>query len=312
MILITGAAGFIGFNFLKHITKFIDKSEIIVVEKFTYAANESDFLDYKVKHCAIDIANRVALNEVFKKYNITSVIHFAAESHVDNSIKDSTPFILSNIVGTVNLLDLSVKYNVEKFLHISTDEVFGEVNYPNKFNEHSNINPRNPYSASKASAEHFVMSYGNTHKLPYIIVNSSNNYGPYQHKEKLIPKTITNLINGVNVPVYGKGLQIRDWIFVEDSCDIIYKIFNKGNLFDRYCIGGETEIKNIDLVTMILEKMNLKSNMIEYVTDRLGHDSRYSTDITKIKNEFDWHPKYDLSTGLDITIDWVKNNENRI
>lgn len=310
-ILVTGGAGFIGINFVKYLRRHTT-TDIVVLDKIGYASNHKELKNMKIPLEIVDIANRSLVEHVFNKYKFTHVVHFAAESHVDNSIKDSMPFVNSNIVGTVNLLDQVVKHGITKFIHISTDEVFGEVAYPDKFNEYSNICPRNPYSASKAAAEHFVISYGNTHKVPYVIVNSSNNYGPYQFPEKLIPLTIGRIINKNSIPVYGKGDQIRDWIYVEDTCDAIMRIITMGRVGDRYCIGGDNETKNLDLIYTILAKMNADRNLIEFVTDRPGHDVRYVTDTTKIKTELGWKPSTELSAGLDKTIEWIKKYENRI
>jgi dTDP-glucose 4,6-dehydratase len=310
-MLITGGAGFIGINFIKYLRKHTD-STVLVIDKMSYASN-LDELDAMGTHYEIvDIANRSQVEEIFNKHTFTHVVHFAAESHVDNSIKDSMPFVDSNIVGTVNLLDMVVRHGIEKFIHISTDEVFGEVPYPGKFNEYSNICPRNPYSASKAAAEHFVIAYGNTHKVPYVIINSSNNYGPFQYPEKLIPLTIGKILNGEKIPVYGKGDQIRDWIYVEDTCEAIMRIISMGRIGHRYCIGGDNETKNLDLVYTILDKLGADKNLVEFVTDRPGHDVRYTTDINKIKTEMGWRPKTPLSIGLDKTIEWIKRYEDRI
>lgn len=310
-MLITGGAGFIGINFVKFLKKQgID--DVLVVDKMGYASNKSELENMGTSYEVLDLANKVAVEKLFQAYNFTQIVHFAAESHVDNSIKDSGPFVQSNIVGTVNLLDQAVKYNIEKFIHISTDEVFGEVPHPGKFNEYSNICPRNPYSASKAAAEHFVIAYGNTHKLPYIIINSSNNYGPFQFPEKLIPLTIGKIMCNEKIPVYGNGEQIRDWIYVEDTCDIIFKISTHGKTENRYCIGGDNETKNLELIHSILDKMNKSKSLIQLVKDRPGHDIRYSTDISKVKTELNWEPKISLSEGLDKTINWFTEHNNRI
>jgi dTDP-glucose 4,6-dehydratase len=310
-LLITGGAGFIGINFVKHMRNH-GVTDILIVDKMGYASNQDELDAMGVHYEVIDIANKTDVELLFSKYKISHIVHFAAESHVDNSIKDSSPFIQSNVVGTVNLLDQSVKHKIEKFVHISTDEVFGEVPYPGKFNEHSNICPRNPYSASKAAAEHFVVSYGNTHNLPYVIINSSNNYGPFQHPEKLIPLTISRILKKEKIPVYGQGEQIRDWIYVEDTCIAIEKILMSGVIGNRYCIGGDSEIKNIELVRNILTKMNADTNLIEFVADRPGHDVRYATDISKVKKELNWRPLINVSLGLDKTIEWITKYENRI
>ena len=307
MILITGGAGFIGINFVKYLQ---DKEDIFVVDKMTYSSNNDIYDIPNLKFCVADIKDTIIVEELFQKYRFSQVINFAAESHVDNSIDNCRPFVDSNILGTINLLELSIKYGVKKFIQISTDEVFGEVPYPGKFNEYSNLCPRNPYSASKAAAEHFVSAFSNTYGLKSIIINCSNNYGPYQHKEKLIPQTITNLRNGKTVPVYGDGSQIRDWIYVKDTCRAIYEISKNGNLGERYCVGGDCEVKNLDLVKAIIKEMRLSDDRIEFVKDRPGHDFRYSTDFSKIKNELGWSPEWNLEKGLKETIRWY--DENRI
>ena len=223
MILITGGAGFIGSNFVKYFTKQTT-DKVVVVDSLTYASDLAYLDGLKIEFIESDISDDAQMDYVFSKHKIKKVINFAAESHVDRSIYDPSSFIQSNIIGTVNLLNKSLKYEVEKFLQISTDEVFGDIN-EGWFYEGSQINPRNPYSASKASAEHFVNAYNNTYGLPTTIINSSNNYGPHQFSEKLIPLTIKNLLSGKKVPIYGDGQQIRDWLYVEDNCEIIFKIF---------------------------------------------------------------------------------------
>ena len=258
--------------------------------------------------CREDLIN---LERIFDNYKIDSIINFAAESHVDNSIDDCAPFIASNIIGTVNLLQLARIYKVDKFLQISTDEVFGEVQYPGMFNEYSNICPRNPYSASKASAEHFVNAFHNTYGLNTLIVNCSNNYGPYQNNEKLIPKIIRNALQNLSIPVYGDGQQIRDWIYVEDACIAIHTVFENGKFGERYCISGMSEVTNLELVKFILSELNKPHSLIEYVKDRPGHDTRYSTDANKLMNELGWKPKWDFTNGLNETIKWIQN-ESRI
>jgi dTDP-glucose 4,6-dehydratase len=300
-ILVTGGAGFIGSNFLHHLVSNMNE-EVICIDKLTYASDWNNIPD-PVKFYTTDIADEHNCEYVFKKHKPSTVFHFAAETHVDNSIKDCSQFIHTNIIGTVNLLNLSVKYNVEKFIHISTDEVYGSID-KDYFTEQSNYNPKNPYSASKASSEHFVNAFNNTYGLPTIITNCSNNYGPRQHTEKLIPQTITNLLSGKKVPVYGDGKQIRDWLYVQDHCEALFEIFLNGKVGEKYNIGGECEIKNIDLIRMILDRMNMKENMIEYIEDRPGHDRRYSTDITKIRHELKWFPRFNLDDGLDKTIAW--------
>ena len=307
MILITGGAGFIGLNFVKCALEKVNAKDIIVIDKLTYASNGDALTKTNVMHYVEDIANYDRMEMIFKNHDITTIIHFAAESHVDNSINDCMPFIHSNIIGTINLLECTRRYRPNAtFLHVSTDEVFGEA-LINPFNETSKIQPRNPYSASKASAEHFVNAFSITHKLKTIIVNSSNNYGPYQNEEKLIPKTISNLLKGKKVPLYGDGKQIRDWIYVEDTCDAIWKIHASGMINQRYCIGGDCEIQNIELTKKIIEKLNLSDDMIEFVTDRPGHDARYYTDCSYLKHTLNWFPRWDLDSGLNETIKFMRN-----
>lgn len=304
-ILVTGGAGFIGSNFLHHLIKSIDE-EIICIDKLTYAADRNNVPD-AIKFYATDIADEHNCEYIFKKHKPKTIFHLAAESHVDNSIKDCSQFLHTNINGTVNLLNLSVKYEVEKFMHISTDEVYGSIE-EGYFTELSNYSPRNPYSASKAASDHFVMAYHTTYGLPTIITNCSNNYGPRQDVEKMIAKTITNLMQSKKVPVYGDGKQVRDWLYVQDHCEALVEVWSRGRIGRKYNIGGECEIKNIDLVRMILDRMNMNENMIEYVKDRPGHDRRYSTDITKIRHELKWSPKFSIEQGLDKTIEWYECN----
>jgi dTDP-glucose 4,6-dehydratase len=306
-ILVTGGAGFIGSNFLHHITRRVRDEEIICIDKLTYAGNW-EYIPDSVVFYTLDIASKEACDYVFLKHKIKTIFNFAAETHVDNSIKDCSRFIETNIKGTVNLLNLSMKYDVEKFIHISTDEVYGSIE-EGQFTEETIYNPRNPYSASKAASDHFVMAYHNTYDIPAIITNCSNNYGPRQNSEKFIPKAITNLLQGKKIPVYGDGKQIRDWLYVKDHCTALSTIAERGRTGEKYNIGGECEVENIELVKMILEYMNFDESMIEYVKDRPGHDRRYSTDISKIKNTLGWSPAFKLENSLKETIEWYKNEQ---
>jgi len=308
-ILVTGGAGFIGSNLLHHLVDVLDE-QIICIDNLTYASNKNNVPE-TVKLYVTDIADEHNCDFVFKKYKPRAIFHLAAESHVDNSIKDCSSFISTNINGTVNLLNLAVKHQVEKFIHISTDEVYGSID-EGYFTETSNYFPRNPYSASKAASDHFVMAYHNTYGLPVVITNCSNNYGPRQHTEKMIAKAITNLMSGKKVPVYGDGKQIRDWLYVQDHCEALVEVLYRGKIGQKYNIGGECEVKNIDLIRMILDRLNMKENMIEYIDDRPGHDRRYSTDITKIRHELKWSPRFDIDNGLEKTIEWYQKNEQRI
>jgi len=306
-ILVTGGAGFIGSNFLHRLVNETDE-EIICIDKLTYAADWHNIPD-PVKFYTVDIASKDACDYVFSKHKIKTIFHLAAESHVDNSIKDCSEFIYSNIIGTVNLLNLAVKYEVEKFIHISTDEVYGSI-LKGSFTEKTLYDPRNPYSASKASSDHFVMAYHNTYGIPVNITNCSNNYGPRQHKEKFIPKTILNILAGNKVPVYGDGLQIRDWVYVNDHCDALVRVWKYGKNGEKYNIGGLCEVTNITLVKKILDMMGRDESMIEYIEDRPGHDRRYSTSIDKIRDDLSWSPIYSLYVGLTKTVEWYESNQN--
>tara|TARA_B100000212_G_scaffold324529_1_gene285456 strand:- start:1998 stop:2936 length:939 start_codon:yes stop_codon:yes gene_type:complete len=304
---ITGGAGFIGSNFTHYLSQ--RWNDIIVLDKLTYAGNADNLYPLNIPIKGVDISYENRLEELFKQYKPKYIFHFAAETHVDNSINNVHPFIDSNIIGTINLLNLSVKYNVEKFHHISTDEVYGALEYNDlPFTEDTPYNPLNPYSASKASSDHFVMSYHNTYGLPTTITNCSNNYGPRQHIEKLIPKTITNILKNKSIPVYGKGKNVRDWIYVEDHCKAILDIFYGGGIGHKYNIGGECEVENIDLVKKIIMLMNANENLIEYVEDRPGHDLRYAIDNAKMKNTVGFKPEYSLEKGLSKTIEWYEKN----
>jgi len=304
MIFVTGGAGFIGSNFVHYLSgKGYD--DIVILDKLTYAGDMDNLypLEYPVK--GVDIADEYRLAELFARYKPKAIFHFAAETHVDNSISDVYPFVDTNVIGTVNLLNLSVKHEVDRFHHISTDEVYGALRYDDDpFSETTPYDPQNPYSASKASSDHFVMSYHNTYGLPTVITNCSNNYGPRQNKEKLIPKIITNILDEKKIPVYGKGENIRDWIYVDDHCKAILDVFYAGGVGEKYNIGGECEIKNIDLVKNIIDLMGASEDLIEYVDDRPGHDLRYAIDNAKIKDTLNFQPQHTLEEGLEKTIKW--------
>ncbi len=313
-IFVTGGAGFIGSNFAHYLSKKRYK-DVVIIDKLTYASDKKNLykLDYPLECVDISPKNidNDSLSRLFEKYKPKSIFHFAAETHVDNSIKDVNPFIQSNILGTINLLNLSIKHEVEKFHHISTDEVYGSLGYNDPpFTEETPYDPQNPYSASKASSDHFVMSYHNTYGLPTIITNCSNNYGPRQNAEKLIPKTILNIINGKKIPVYAQGQNIRDWIYVDDHCEGILDVFNNGKIGEKYNIGGECEVKNIDLVNTIIKLMGASEDLIEFVQDRPGHDLRYSINNAKIKEKVNFFPKHNLEEGLLKTIEWYESKRN--
>jgi len=306
---ITGGAGFIGSNFAHYVSDIWN--DVIILDKLTYAGDMDNLhpLKYPVK--GVDLAYESRLEELFKQYKPKTIFNFAAETHVDNSIDNVAPFIDTNIIGTLNLLKLSVKYDVQMFHHISTDEVYGalKLNEP-AFTENSPYNPQNPYAASKASSDHFVISYHNTYGLPVMITNCSNNYGPRQHREKLIPKTINNILEGKKIPIYSQGENIRDWIYVEDHCAGILGISYAGDVGQKYNIGGECEMTNLDLVKMIIKLMNASEDLIEFVDDRPGHDLRYAIDNAKIYKTISFQPEFNIEDGLKKTIDWYEKNRD--
>ena len=306
---ITGGAGFIGSNFAHYVSDLWN--DVVILDKLTYAGDMDNLhpLKYPVK--GVDLAYENRLEELFKQYKPKTIFNFAAETHVDNSIDNVAPFVDTNIIGTLNLLKLSVKYDVQMFHHISTDEVYCalELDEP-AFTEKSPYNPQNPYAASKASSDHFVMSYHNTYGLPVMITNCSNNYGPRQHREKLIPKTINNILEGKKIPIYSQGENIRDWIYVEDHCAGILGISYAGDVGEKYNIGGECEMTNLELVKMIIKLMNASEDLIEFVDDRPGHDLRYAIDNAKIYKTISFQPEFNIEDGLKKTIDWYEKNKD--
>ena len=305
-ILVTGGAGFIGSQLLRSLNKFGER--LVVADKISYAGKKSNLPD-NIEFYKIDIASDDAVRYLFEQETFDTVFHLAAESHVDNSIKNPKPFIDTNVIGTVNLLQASLEHEVDRFMHISTDEVFGSISVKDgSFNELSRYQPRNPYSASKAASDHFVNAYNITYGLPTTITNCSNNYGPRQDDEKMIPTIIRNIKNGTPIPVYGDGQQVRDWIYVEDHCDALIELWINGKVGERYNIGGECELKNIDLVKMICKLMSREDHRIEHVTDRPGHDLRYSTSNKKITTETKWSVSTDITTGLLNTILYYEDN----
>ena len=318
-ILITGGAGFIGSHLVRKFVSNYENYFIINLDKLTYASNISIIKDLEGKSNYLfiqgDICDVNLVHNLFDKFPIDSIIHLAAESHVDNSIKNPLAFINTNILGTVNLLEAARKYWINNskhhlFYNISTDEVYGSLGEKGFFTEKSSYSPNSPYSASKASADHFVRAYGKTYNLNFIISNCSNNYGPHQHQEKLIPMTIKSIQEKKSIPIYGKGDSIRDWIFVLDHVNAIDIVFHNGKNGETYNIGSSNEMENINLVEKICElideKMGIKKSkdLISFVSDRPGHDMRYAIDSSKIMNELNWEPKYSMSKGLKLTIDW--------
>ncbi|PLK45569.1 dTDP-glucose 4,6-dehydratase [Emticicia sp. TH156] len=326
-ILITGGAGFIGSHVVRlFVTKYPDY-QIVNLDKLTYAGNLENLKD--IEHLPNysfekgDIVDADFLKGLFQKYNFDGVIHLAAESHVDRSITDPMAFVMTNVIGTVNLLNAAREvwkennYEGKRFYHVSTDEVYGELHDPKEFFlETTSYDPRSPYSASKASSDHFVRAYHNTYKLPVVVSNCSNNYGPNHFPEKLIPLMINNIIHHLPLPVYGKGENVRDWLYVKDHARAIDVIYHKGGNGETYNIGGFNEWKNIDLVHLLCKIMDEKlgrpegtsAGLITYVQDRAGHDLRYAIDATKLMNELGWQPSLQFEEGLTNTVEWYLEN----
>lgn len=315
-ILVTGAAGFIGSNFAEFMVNKHPDYNIVVFDKLTYAGNLDNLKKVmdKITFVQGDICDLEKVTETFEKYNIDAVVHFAAESHVDNSIK--TPFIFTktNVIGTHTLLEVAKRIwgegSPNKFVHISTDEVYGTLGEEGYFTEKSPIQPNSPYSASKAGSDLIALAYHETFKMNVSVTNCSNNYGPYQHNEKLIPHMIKLALNDEKLPVYGEGLNIRDWLYVEDHCEAIDLVLHNGKAGERYNIGGHNEKRNIEIVKLILKHLGKPESLITYVEDRKGHDYRYAIDPTKIKNELGWEPKTKFEDGIVKTIDWYLENKD--
>ncbi len=319
-ILVTGAAGFIGSNFVRLLLKRGERVKLIALDKLTYAgnlANLQDLLEQYPEHLVFvkaDICDATAVETVIRDYAVSEIVHFAAESHVDRSILGSGPFIQTNVVGTQVLLDTARQFEIRKFLQVSTDEVYGTLpeNRPDlKFTEQTPLAPNSPYSASKAAADCLVRAYYHTFGMPVLITRCSNNYGPYQFPEKLIPLFVTNLIEGKKLPLYGDGLNIRDWLYVEDHCDAVWTVLNKGRLGEVYNIGGDNELTNRQITEMILREMGRDwDESVQYVKDRPGHDRRYAIDASKIKRELNWVPRHRFEEAIKTTIEWYRKNED--
>ncbi len=310
-LLVTGGAGFIGSNFIHYILKKYPDYEVVNLDVLTYAGNLENLKDLennsRYRFVKGDIADYALVNKLAGE--VDTIVHFAAESHVDRSILDSKAFIETNIVGTHALLEAARGNGNKRFHHISTDEVFGSLETGDPaFNEKTPYDPRSPYSASKASSDHLVRSYFHTFGLPITISNCSNNYGPYHFPEKIIPLFITNLIEGKKVPLYGNGMNVRDWLHVEDHCRAIDMIIHNGVIGDTYCIGGNAEKTNKEITYKILELMGKGEESIEFVADRKGHDQRYAIDFSKIKQELGWEPTIAFEDGLQQTMQWYQDN----
>ena len=325
-ILITGGAGFIGSHLVRLFVKKYQDYNIINLDSLTYAGNLKNLSDIEnnsnYTFIKSDITNYDDVKNLFIDYKISHVIHLAAESHVDRSIKDPFSFAHTNVMGTISLLQSAKEvwnsnYKNKLFYHISTDEVYGSLTDSGFFTEKTKYDPHSPYSASKASSDHFVRSFGDTYGLPTIISNCSNNYGPYQFPEKLIPLFINNIVNRKPLPVYGKGENVRDWLYVEDHARAIDDIFHNGKISETYNIGGFNEWKNIDLIKVVIEvadkllgrEVGSSESLITYVKDRAGHDLRYAIDATKIKEELGWKPSLQFEEGIEKTIKWYLEND---
>ena len=307
-LLITGGAGFIGSEFVRQGVK--RGYEIIVVDNITYAGDMERIkeIEKDVRFYKGDILNRDFIGHVFKPENPDRVGHWAAESHVDRSILDAAPFLETNVLGTHILLETSRAYDVKRFINVSTDEVYGELGKNGQFYETTSINPNSPYSASKASADMLGRAYHRTHGLPVITVRPSNNYGPWQYPEKLIPVVVLKAINNEKIPVYGKGKNVREWLFVSDCADAVFAILEKGDVGEIYNIGSGEEKINIDVVRHILQILNKPEGLIEFVKDRLGHDFRYSLNSEKVRKQLGWRNLVSFNAGMEKTVKWYMDN----
>jgi dTDP-glucose 4,6-dehydratase len=314
-LLVTGGAGFIGANFIHYWLKQHPQDQIINFDKLSYAGNLENLkpIQKNQNHTFVkaDICDSKAVNQAMA--GVDTVVHFAAESHVDRSIIGPAVFVMTNVVGTQVLLDAALKHKAKHFHHVSTDEVFGslELDSKERFNEETSFKPNSPYSASKAGSDHLVRAYHQTYGLKTTITNTSNNYGPYQFPEKLIALSITNLLESKKIPIYGDGKNVRDWLYVDDHCRAIDLTLQKGQSGETYCIGGLTEdISNLDLIKKIIKLMNKSADSIEFVKDRPGHDRRYAVNWSKAKKDLGYQPQHDLDTYLQKTIDWYTNNQD--
>ncbi len=312
-ILVTGGAGFIGSNFINYVLGEHKDYRIINLDKLTYAGNLENLVQCEdnpdFNFVKGDICNSELVGYLFEKFDIRYVINFAAESHVDRSILGSEIFYRTNVMGTNVLLEISRRYGVEKFLQVSTDEVYGSLGKEGLFTENTPLSPNSPYSSSKAAADMMALAFYHTYGMPVVVTRCSNNYGPYQFPEKLIPLMILNSLGGRKLPVYGDGMNVRDWIFVDDHNRAIDMVFDKGRPGEIYNIGASNELPNIEIVKLILNYLNKPETLIEYVKDRPGHDRRYAIDSAKIRNELGWEPLFTFEDAIGKTIDWYLRNE---
>ena len=312
-IVVTGGLGFIGSNFIRQILSENNDLFITNIDAETYAAGLDNLKDIEGKknyqYFKGNIQDYAFIESLIKKYKPDCIINFAAETHVDRSIHSAQPFIETNIIGTHVLLEIALKQNLNKYIQISTDEVYGSINPPYKFHEESLIKPNSPYSASKAGADHLVRAYQETYGLNTMTIRCSNNFGPYQFPEKVIPYFISLALKNEKVPVYGDGLNIRDWIFVNDFCSAIKLVLEKGKSGEVYNVGGNCELNNLQLTKTILKRLNKLESLINFVKDRPGHDRRYAMDSTKIQTQLGWKKKHNFEEALDETISWYKNNK---
>jgi dTDP-glucose 4,6-dehydratase len=332
-ILVTGGCGFIGSNFIRYVLAKRGESRIVNLDKLTYAGNPANLADIREEYGPSryrfikgDIRDKKLVEDIFRESGIDWVVNFAAESHVDRSIVDPADFLHTNILGTFTLLEAAKEFwldapsdvDKKRFLHVSTDEVYGSLSDTGLFTEATPYDPSSPYSASKAASDHLAVAYCRTYSLPVIITNCSNNYGPYQFPEKLIPLTISNAIKGRTLPVYGDGKNVRDWLYVEDHCEAILATLENGRLGEKYNIGGNCEKQNIEVVTLICDYLDKRLGLIDakprteliaYVPDRLGHDRRYAIDASKIRDEILWEPSMSFENGIAKTIEWYLDNQ---
>lgn len=313
-LLVTGGAGFIGSCFVRHILNKYNDYQVINLDALTYCGNLENLNDVKNNHNYTFIHGNICDKKLVRELisQVDAVINFAAESHVDNSIKHPEIFVETNVQGTLNLLQASKELGIERFLQVSTDEVYGTLGKTGYFYETTPIQPNSPYSASKASADLLVRAYFETYKLPVLNTRCSNNYGPYQYPEKLIPFFISKLLKNEKVPVYGDGLNVRDWLYVYDHCEAIDQVLHKGKIGEIYNIGGHNEKTNLEITYLILEAMGKDNSYIEHIEDRLGHDRRYAIANDKIQSELGWQPTVTFEQGIKLTIDWYLNNQEWI